>query len=61
MALSDQMWLQASGAFMGGRDGDEEGKERLGLGVHHILPISLQFQTTGPGEMTVGAANCEIN
>lgn len=32
-----------------------------GGGVHHILPISLQFQTTGPGEMTVGAANCEIN
>ena len=37
------------------------GAERLRLGVHHILPISLRFQTTGPGEMTVGAANCEIN
>lgn len=41
------------------RRGGGGGAERLG--VHHILPISLQFQTTGPGEMTVGAANCEIN
>lgn len=62
MALSDQMWLRAIGAFMGGGgDGGEEEKERLWLAVHHILPISLQFQTTGPDEMTVGAANCEIN
>lgn len=38
-----------------------EGAERLQIGVHHILPISLQLQTTGLGEMTVGAANCEIN
>lgn len=43
------------------RDGGEGGGGGERLGVHHILPISLQFQTTGPGEMTVGAANCEIN
>ena len=43
----------------GGGGGGGGGGERLG--VHHSLPISLQFQTTGPGEMTVGAANCEIN
>lgn len=42
-------------------DGGEEEMERLWLGMHHILPISLQFQTTGSGEMTAGAANCEIN
>lgn len=43
------------------RGGGGGGVERLRLAVHHILPISPQFQTTGPGEMTVGAANCEIN
>lgn len=37
------------------------GAKQLQLMVHHILPISLQFQTTGFGEMTVGAADCEIN
>lgn len=49
--------------WRGWRRGGEGGGgvERLRLAVHHILPISPQFQTTGPGEMTVGAANCEIN
>lgn len=52
--LSDHMWLRAIGAFQGWRAMDA----RRG---HHILPISLRFQTTGPGGTTVGAANCEIN
>lgn len=45
----------------GGRGRRRGGAESLRLGVHHILPISLQPQTTGPGKMTAGAANCEIN
>lgn len=32
-----------------------------GGGGDHILPISVQFQSTGPGKMTVGSSNCEIN
>lgn len=68
VALSDKMWLRAIGAFMGAVDREEEEEalsgwaaERLWLWAHHILPIFLQLQTTGPGEMTAGAADCEIN
>lgn len=45
--------------WRGWRRGGGAGRPRTQ--AHHILPISLQFQTAGPGEMTVGAANCEIN
>ncbi len=46
------------GCWRGGGGGGG-GAERLE--VHHILPISLHSQTTGPGKMTAGVANCEIN
>lgn len=64
VALSDQMWLRAIAGFMGGGDWEEGGAgaaERRQLRVLHILPVSVHFQTTRPGEMTAGAANCEIN